>query len=78
MTSAEQLFGAVPVHVTAPIEPRDPWLGPVPMAKVRLLPSASVPVSVIVFAVSSFVDTDCAFATGAVFAAVTVNVWVLT
>ena len=36
------------------------------MAKVSVLPSVSEPDNVIVFASSSFVDTDCAAAVGAV------------
>ena len=69
---ALQLFGVVAVQVTAPMAPSVPWVGPVTMLKVRLLPSASEPVRVMTFAVSSFVVTDCTVAVGASLTAVTV------
>ena len=52
-------------HPTVPMEPSDPWVGPVPMAKERVSPSASVPARVIVLATSSVAVTDWAWATGA-------------
>jgi hypothetical protein len=57
---------AATVQVGEPRLPRDPWVGLATIANVRLLASASVPVSVITFAVFSVADTDWAFATGIV------------
>src|SRR5262245_7789003 len=62
VTSAVQVPEA---HVTVPMEPSEPWVGPVPIAKERVSPSASVPDRVTVLAVSSFVETDGPWATGA-------------
>ena len=67
VTSAVHVFGFEPVQVTVPIDPSAPLDGEPTMANVRLLLSASVALSVIVFAVSSSVVTDCAAATGAWF-----------
>ncbi len=65
-TSAVQTFGVKWSHVTAPIAPSVPLVGVPPIAKLSgSSPSASLADSVIVFAVSSFVLTVCAAATGA-------------
>ena len=58
-------FGVTP-QVTGPMAPRDPFAGPVPMAKVRASPSASLADSVTVSGVSSFVEGDWVCATGGV------------
>jgi hypothetical protein len=57
-----------------PIAPSVPCVGAVPIAKVSASPFASVPDSVITFAVSSAVVWLCALATGAVFPIATVTV----
>jgi hypothetical protein len=62
---AEQLLGPVPVHVTGPIDPSDPWDGLV-AENVSASPSTSLPVSVIVLAVFCGVVIDCESAVGAV------------
>ena len=60
------------------MEPSEPWVGPVPMAKERVSPSASVPARVMVLATSSVAETDWAWATGAWFTSDTVMVTVAT
>src|SRR3990172_8430675 len=60
------------VAVRGVIALNTPRVGPVPIANPKQFPSASVPVRVIVTAVSSAVVTDCALATGASFTGVTV------
>ena len=58
--------------MTGPIAPSEPLVGKVPFAKVSgSSPSASLADSVIVFAVSSVVLTDCDAATGATFGGTT-------
>ena len=57
-------FGAVPLN--------EPCVGPDTMMKLSDAPSTSLPVSVIAFAVSSFVETDCPSAVGGSFTALTV------
>src|SRR5438132_14249751 len=59
------------VHVTVPIELSVPWLGGVTMLKVRLSPSTSVALNVIVVAVFAGVDAVLSWATGAVLVTVT-------
>jgi hypothetical protein len=60
------------VQLGVPIEPNVPWVGAAPTANVKAALSMSVPESVTTNAVFFAVDTDCAFAAGASFTAVTV------
>ena len=67
MTFAEQVFVVAPEHVTVPIDPNPnvPWVGFETIANVSELPSASLPVNVIVVGAPWAAATDCASAVGA-------------
>jgi hypothetical protein len=71
VTTAVQLPAA---QLGVPIAPNVPCVGAVPIAKVSASPFASVPDSVITFAVSSAVVWLCPAANGAVFPIETVTV----
>ena len=65
-TLAVSWFGLPATHATAPMEPREPWVGPVTMLKVSSQVSGSLPASVTPTAVFCGVVTLTALAVGTV------------